>query len=423
MLKYIELHDVGPAAHMRLDFAPRLNVLTGDNGLGKTLALDVAWWALTGTWAGTPPWPHRNSEATPKITFSLPIEEGLPDPLTAVFDVRSQQFDLTSERPAPDAVVIYARVDDGFALWDPAKYQRWPDEKYRPGTWAAKFCSLLFSQHELWEEKRINGQTVCRGLIEDWVSWQFQKEDVFRRLASVLGHLSPSESELLAPGPPTRVSIDDVRDHPTLVLPYGVVPLTHASAAICRIVSLAYLMVWAWTEHREASKHLKRDPTDRLVLLMDEVEAHLHPQWQRSIVPALLTVAKELQPDLSVQIIASTHAPLVLASVETVFDEEQDRLLTFGARGRQVMVEEIPWAKQGDAVNWLVSEAFCLKQARSRAAEVAIEAAEAFMRGDQGALPSGLETKEAIHQRLAAVLPDHDPFWPRWIVQTEGQKQ
>jgi recombinational DNA repair ATPase RecF len=46
---------------MELDLAPRLNLLTGDNGLGKSFLLDVAWWAMTRRWprdgrrAGRPP--------------------------------------------------------------------------------------------------------------------------------------------------------------------------------------------------------------------------------------------------------------------------------------------------------------------------------------------------------------------------------
>ncbi|WP_218969708.1 hypothetical protein, partial [Candidatus Synechococcus spongiarum] len=30
--------------------APRLNLSIGDNGLGKSFLLDVAWWALTRKW-------------------------------------------------------------------------------------------------------------------------------------------------------------------------------------------------------------------------------------------------------------------------------------------------------------------------------------------------------------------------------------
>jgi hypothetical protein len=50
MLATIKTRDVQP---MDLDvcLAPRLNLLSGDNGLGKTFLLDIAWWTLTGTWA------------------------------------------------------------------------------------------------------------------------------------------------------------------------------------------------------------------------------------------------------------------------------------------------------------------------------------------------------------------------------------
>ena len=33
-----------------MELAPRLNVITGDNGLGKSFLLDVIWWALTRKW-------------------------------------------------------------------------------------------------------------------------------------------------------------------------------------------------------------------------------------------------------------------------------------------------------------------------------------------------------------------------------------
>ena len=50
MLHRLELENVGPAPRMALNLAPRLNLITGDNGLGKSFLLDVAWWALTRKW-------------------------------------------------------------------------------------------------------------------------------------------------------------------------------------------------------------------------------------------------------------------------------------------------------------------------------------------------------------------------------------
>ena len=50
MLEYLKLENVGPAPRMEVEFAPRVNLMTGDNGLGKSFLLDTAWWALTGYW-------------------------------------------------------------------------------------------------------------------------------------------------------------------------------------------------------------------------------------------------------------------------------------------------------------------------------------------------------------------------------------
>jgi hypothetical protein len=181
------------------------------------------------------------------------------------------------------------------------------------------------------------------------------------------------------------------------------------------------MLASAWREHRNAASQLGEEPTARLVLLFDEIEAHLHPRWQRTIVPALLRVVETLTGDASasIQLVAATHSPMVLASVEPLFDTEQDCLFALDIADGRVSLREQPWAKQGDVVNWLVSDSFGLHQGRSLEAERAIEAAEAWMRGERIALPDGLTTQAAIHQELQRVLAGHDPFWPRWIVLAE----
>jgi hypothetical protein len=205
-------------------------------------------------------------------------------------------------------------------------------------------------------------------------------------------------------------------------MPYGQdVPLVHASAGIRRIVALAYLLVSTWQEHIASCELRGEMPAKEIIFLIDEIEAHLHPQWQRRIVPALLNVMEALtgEHNAKVQLIAATHSPLVLAAVEPYFDESRDGVFHLDLLDGGVRLHEQPWAKQGDVVNWLVSETFGLKQGRSVEAEQAIEAAEAWMRGDRAALPAALSTKEAIHAELLRVLAGHDPFWPRWVVWVE----
>jgi predicted ATP-binding protein involved in virulence len=78
---------------MELEFAPRLNVLTGDNGLGKSFILDIAWWALTLTWPGERAWPRKEKDADPSISFRHSSGNGRPGWVQAQYDFANQTWD------------------------------------------------------------------------------------------------------------------------------------------------------------------------------------------------------------------------------------------------------------------------------------------------------------------------------------------
>lgn len=144
-----------------------------------------------------------------------------------------------------------------------------------------------------------------------------------------------------------------------------------------------------------------------------EVEAHLHPKWQRQLLPALVNSIGVLADDLTVQFIVTTHSPLVLASSEPIFDEDRDALLHLRFGEDDVSLDRMPFVKYGEASRWLTSPVFEMRHARSREAESAIEAAKQLQLDHPGrVLPPAVE---AATSRLRACLPGDDPFWPRWI--------
>lgn len=59
------------------------------------------------------------------------------------------------------------------------------------------------------------------------------------------------------------------------------------------------------------------------IVLIDEIDLHLHPQWQRNILPALLKTFPECQ------FIVTTHSPLVISNVarESVFILDNGKLI------------------------------------------------------------------------------------------------
>lgn len=432
MLKSLHLQNVGPAPEMKLALGPRLNVITGDNGLGKSFLLDVAWWALTRKWPQdlnenlTSGYAGRPTDVTRKASIEFEVESKTSSvTYESPYIAHEQAWKGKAGRPWNPGLVVYALADGGFAVWDPAR-NYW--KKQGNIDVQERLPAYVFSAKEVWDGLRVSVDgkptQVSNGLIADWASWIREAKDDAKRMADVLALLAPTVGgESLKPGAGfARLSVNDARDIPTVHMGYGQdVPIVHASLGVRRITALTYMLAWAWREHVIASKLLGQEVSSRMVMLFDEIEAHLHPRWQRAIVPALLEVVQTLTSDegASVQLIAATHSPLVLASMEPFFEESRDRLFVLDSKDDTVELKAQPWAMQGDVINWLVSESFGLRQARSMEAEKAVEAAEAWMRGDTARLPAELSTKEAIHAALKRVLAGHDPFWPRWIVTFE----
>ena len=254
---------------------------------------------------------------------------------------------------------------------------------------------------------------VCNGLVRDWITWQTGGEryaEYYRAFSSCLRSLSPSTSESLVAGESTRIP-HDARDVPTLRFLYGDVPILTTSAGVQRIVALAYVLVWAWHEHLALSQLTRRNPQRRLALIFDEVEAHLHPKWQRLIIPALIRTLGELASTLHPQLHIATHSPMVMASAETVFDSDCDSLFHLRPEGDHVLLDELPFARRGTVDQWLVSEVFGLGQARSLPAEVAIAHAK-DLQLETHPKPTAIEQ---AHQQLLKSLSDVDEFWPRWM--------
>lgn len=413
MLQYLHLKDVGLSPDVRVDWAERINLIAGDNGLGKSFLLDLAWWALTRTWAGQVALPAPSSKKA-SIEYVVRGVAKAAEPVVSTFRRTDETWPLDAKRPPIPGIVVYIRIDGGFSVWDPAR-NYWRTDPGRPSAYH-------FQAADVWNGLDVKGQRVCEGLERDWVNWQEGRKPQFQALEEVLRVISPP-SEPLRVGQPQRLFVGEGRDRPTLLVGNQTVPVALASAGVRRMLALAYFLVWAWHEHRVAAGLLGKKPEDRFVILFDEPETHLHPRWQRSVLPSVLQAidilrGKKGKPP---QMLVATHAPLVAASLEPHFDPAKDDLIHLSLRNGRVEIEQGGWATQGDATNWLVSETFGLEQARSVEAERAIEAAEAFMRGDKP-LPEGLDSQKAIHAQLKKLLPAGDEFWPRWLVKTNAIK-
>jgi predicted ATPase len=412
---------------MEMELAPRLNLITGDNGLGKSFLLDVAWWALTRKWP---------QDLNKKLTSGYAARPSdVKKPASIEFRVTARTETVTYEsryvprdeswlgkagRPWNPGLVIYAHADGAFSVWDPAR-NYW--KKKGNIDVQERLPGYVFSGKEVWDglEADIDGKptVVCNGLLRDWASWIREKNGAAKNMKEILVGLSPSEEEWdqVDPGPLMRISVNDARDIPSLRTRHGApVPILHASSGVRRIVALAYMLQWSWNEHRLAAGQLGESPAAQVILLIDELESHLHPRWQRSILSSLLKLAALLHKSAKIQLIAATHSPLVLASAEPTFDLEQDAWfdldLYHTSHGERVQLEKRDFVRHGDVSNWLTSEAFDLKEARSIEGEKAVRRALALLQKKR--LPTLTEARAVDTALREAGLPDIDPIWVRW---------
>lgn len=180
MLHQLELCNVGPAPLLNLELGPRLNLITGDNGLGKSFLLDAAWFALTRRWP---------QQLNPQITSGLvarPIDRrqpatisfkvnGLsgsaPTSYTSRYVLEDQDWVGPPGRPINPGMVLYAMADGSFAVWDPAR-NYWKQRGNHDVQ--ERVSGYVFSPRNIWDglDHPISGKgRLCNGLIDDWASW------------------------------------------------------------------------------------------------------------------------------------------------------------------------------------------------------------------------------------------------------------
>lgn len=413
---------------MDLTLAKRLNLFTGDNRLGKSFLLDTAWYCLTRRWP---------QEVNPKISggsMAMPRNREMPATLEFKVDGKTPQiepktytceFSLERDawlgqpgRPINPGIVLYAMADGSFALWDPAR-NAWTQEEGKDSPERIK--PYVFNNSELWQGLRNPDSSLgmlCNGLLQDWGNWQRDKGDTFSQLKKALKALSSSanEDDSLEPGPLMSIRVGDTFEYPSILMPDGsAVPIVHASSGVKRILSIAYLLVWSWQEHVRASRLLAKAPARQMIFLIDEVESHLHPKWQRSVVRALMKVVDDLSPNTSVQLLLTTHSPLVMGSVEPLFDDGKDSWwdLDLDKITKLPQLSKRQFIRLGDANSWLTSEAFDQRATGSIEAEEAlISARSLFLQGRD----ADRKQVRAVKEKLEQVLGGTDPFWNHWRV-------
>ena len=133
-----------------------------------------------------------------------------------------------------------------------------------------------------------------------------------------------------------RPNFDNVRpeDRPTYSEEMGQAPLYAGflSSGTQATFLWTYWLAYKMLHQYEFADCWKDEPA---ILLIDEIENHLHPTWQRRVIPALL----EHFPGL--QIFATTHSPFVVAGLREgqvhLLDRDADGVVTASTNEHDIL--------------------------------------------------------------------------------------
>jgi predicted ATP-binding protein involved in virulence len=153
---------------------------------------------------------------------------------------------------------------------------------------------------------QVSDEVVIQRMIElDYRAYRLS-EPLIR---SIIPKIASTASEITNGFPIEFLKVEEDKQglFPQFRTPDGDLPLNTLSQGTQSIIQwLAHLLI-GYAEYYDHPPDLEERPG---ILIIDEIDAHLHPSWQRRIIP---TLTKHF-PNL--QIFCSTHSPLMLAGLK-----------------------------------------------------------------------------------------------------------
>jgi predicted ATP-binding protein involved in virulence len=355
-IESISLHEIGPFEDVQIDFPegtdPNLAdvyLLTGPNGCGKTTVL-YAIAALVGTDPGLLPrmW-TEDSYAT-----------------IAAFD---QGQPIALKRTQPKFAAVYDEQQSVEVLRD---YQRTLAINHRFGSMRLRWAVFAYAGTRNVESGHVEHisepsdsplawslsfhRTADTGNLAQWIASQ----EFLRLKAKESGRVERAE-QIARSVRAIEETIGEIIDDPSFafvsgsdfdldirVRRYGkILDMNVLPDGVKSIVSwIADLLM-----RLDRIPWVDDTPTVQrsFLLLLDEIDIHLHPAWQRRVIP----IVQKLFP--KAQIIASTHSPFVVGSADDA------HVITFAVKDGVSVVESTKPSQIGVSYSAVLRDIFGIK--------------------------------------------------------------
>ena len=364
----LKLTNVGPFDDIEFEFDRQVNVFTGPNNSGKSTVL----WGLRDILVFPSKFPPKMLREGKEAEFEVRLGGETDKKLSGQFPIvhkpvgywNGERWDqygsmlelvrYTNFIPAlrrstdfrsPGPTVNIRQENEGFPQ---NESQRWED--FASDETEVGFRPVIENEDDLHGDelrKRstlvrsgafiVSDQRVIQKIIDlDYRSYR-RSEPASRAIIVKIGEMAAEITE----GFPIKflgVAEDGRGLFPQFHTPDGNMPLNALSQGTQSLIQwLAHFLI-GYAEYYEFPESLEDKPG---IFIVDEIDAHLHPSWQRRIIPTLTRHFPSLQ------IFCSTHSPLMLAGLK----EGQAQLLRRDETGKVVVSRN-----ESDIIGWSVDE-------------------------------------------------------------------
>ena len=318
---------LGPFDDIEFEFNERVNILTGPNNSGKTTALLVLAELLVYPF-GVPSKLRRSSDPSWEMKYQTEaqvetVSGAFPSTAVGMMDlyetvgytcfVPAQRANSDYRSPGPtssqSAQTIARSIADQaietlpeiLSVADPDMIRRSVFEETRliPPE-LQKRRRLLLSGAVM-----VNDSLFIQKMIDlDYAAYRRKEANI----RSAIETIASVASEITEDFPVGFVEIaEDSRGlYPIFDTPDGKLPFDALSQGTQSIIHSIARLVLGYAEYYDFPANFEDKPG---VIIIDEIDAHLHPAWQRRFIPALTHRFPKLQ------IFCSTHSPLMLAGL------------------------------------------------------------------------------------------------------------
>ncbi len=359
-IKGLSFTNVGPFDEVEFEFDPQVNVFTGPNNSGKSSAL----WVLGDIAVYPFSFPDKLLRPETSTTFKLQLSDS-PDsgfsgqlPMRIPIPPEMQRPGGRHRAPKRWAEHINALKAIGYSKFIPAlrrstdfrsrgptvnergegdrgnapypddldvlfrRFDRTPMQarrrRIREGMQDPELRRRLALVSE--NASLVSDEEVIQEIIDldyrAYVRNEAQFRDIIVKIGAIASEITEGFSMKFS-----GVGEDANGFFPQFKTVDGLMPLNTLSQGTQSVVQwLAHLLI-GYAEYYDFPENLEDKPG---VLIIDEIDAHLHPTWQRRIIPALTNHFPNLQ------IFCSTHSPLMLAGLK----EGQVQLLQRDEKGK-----------------------------------------------------------------------------------------